>query len=328
MRKLEIMKISNLVSKYNLGNTLDLEILNSSQNTVYKVTTDKGIYVIKEYSKDAISNYYYLKKRKEQIRISEILNDNNIKTIIPISYNNRRFIFYEDNYYLIYNYVTDKVRDSNEIDINNIKTLALIQSKIHKLNIKTSLPCSYKYIDIDLDKQLRIAYKVNKELYKKLDSFKNELSMIIDNCNKYYKKMRNNLCVSHNDYKLLNILWNDDTPILIDFDATGLANPTCCLCESAFTFSNYKSYINYDFYYEYLKSYLSNYGKINEDFMEAMYVSFNGKLQWLKYMFSKNHLKKNNYIDGTISMIDELMLYYYNIDKFNDIYKKIINELK
>ena len=33
---------------------------------------------------------------------------------------------------------------------------------------------------------------LNKELYKKLDSFKNELSMVIDNCNKYIKKINAN----------------------------------------------------------------------------------------------------------------------------------------
>lgn len=320
--------IEELLIKYDFGKIINAEILKSSQNIVNKVTTEKGIYVVKEYTKDAIRNYYYLKKRKEQIRVSEILKKNGIQIIIPLSHKGKKFIYYKNMYYLIYDYFNFELKERNKITIDNIKQLALTQSKIHKLDIKSALPCSYQYINIDIEKQLKKSYLINRQLYEKLNENKEKLNNIIKNTNKYLKKMRTNLCISHNDYKLLNILWNKEIPTLIDFDATGLSNPTCCMCESAFTFSNYKHYINYDFYEEYLKSYLNKYGPISENFIEALYVSFNGKLQWLKYMFSKNHLKKNNYVDGTISMIEELSLYYDNIEKFNQIYLKVINELK
>lgn len=320
--------IEELLTKYNFGKIINAEILKSSQNKVYKITTEKGIFVVKEYTKDAIVNYYYLKKRKEQIRISEILKQNGIQIIIPLSHKEKKFICYKNRYYLVYNYFDFELKESNRLTINNIKQLALTQSKIHKLNLKSSLSCSYKYINIDIEKQLKKSFLINKELYIKIKKNKEKLNNIMKNTNKYLKKMRKNLCISHNDYKLLNILWNKEIPTLIDFDATGLSNPTSCMCESAFTFSNYKHYINYEYYEEYLNSYLKEYGPISENFIEALYVSFNGKLQWLKYMFSKNHLKKNNYIDETISMIEELLLYYDNIDKFNQIYLKVINNFK
>ena len=142
----------------------------------------------------------------------------------------------------------------------------------------------------------------------------------------YLDEMCSNLCISHNDYKLLNILWENEKIVLIDFDATGLSNPTCSLCESAFTFSNYGNYIRYDYYEEYLKIYINEYGLIKDDFYKALFVSFNGKLQWLKYMFSKNHLKKGNYINDCIDMIDELVLYYNNINKFYNIFEKVNNK--
>jgi len=318
--------IQKILDKYNLGNLSNIELLKSHQNKVYKVITDKGIYVVKEYSKDAIGSYSYLKIRKEQIRISEILKKNNINTIIPITYRRRKFMLYNKHYYLIYNYSDGKVKDKKDITIDNIKMLALTQSKIHKLNINSSLKCSYRYINIDIDKQLSMLSKINKDLYNKLNDNKEILNTIISNCNKYIENMYSNLCVSHNDYKLLNVLWENEKIVLIDFDAVGLSNPTCSLCESAFTFSNYDNYIKYDYYEEYLKTYIDEYGLIDEDYNEALYVSFNGKLQWLDYMFSKNHLEKDNYIMDSINMINELVLYYNNIEKFNDIYRGIINK--
>jgi len=63
-----IKKFNYIVDKFNLGELKHIEKFHSSQNKVYKITTDNGIYVLKEFSKDAMGNYYYLKKRKEQFK--------------------------------------------------------------------------------------------------------------------------------------------------------------------------------------------------------------------------------------------------------------------
>lgn len=315
--------IKKLANIYDLGEIKEIIKLKSSQNEVYKIITNKNTYVIKEYTKDAIKNYYYLNKRKKQIKISKIFKNNNINTVIPISHNKKDFIYFKKHYYLIYNFYNEKNKSYEEIDIEEIKILANTQAKIHKLNIQENLPCIYKNINIDLNKIINKSKKINKELYQKLKTNELKLNKIIHNCNQSIKNIKKNLCISHNDYKLLNILWNQKEIILIDFDATGMSNPTASLCESAFSFSYNKKEINYDFYKNYLKSYIQQYGNIKEDFYESMYASFNGKLQWLTYMLDKNHFKKNNYIKETIEMINELITYYDNLEIFNNIYKEI-----
>jgi len=312
--------INYIMNKYNLGNITKIELLNSSQNKVYKVFTTNNIYVIKEYSKDAIKNNYQLRKRKEQIRISKILNENGIKTILPLTINNKYFIFFKGKYYIIYNYIAKNTLNEIELTTKHIKILAKTQSKIHKLNIESNLSKTYKKININFNKYLKIAKKKDDKLFELLNNNKTKLLKLIENCNKYINNVSDNLCISHNDYKLLNVMWNNGEVILLDFDATGLANPTCCLCESAFTFSKKDNTINYDLYYEYLKNYFLDYGCIKEDFKECLYVCLNGKLQWLQYMLSKNNKKKDNYIKETIDMINELTLYYNNIEKFYNIY--------
>lgn len=316
--KKEFNNINKIVQKYDLGEIQEINLLNSSQNQVYKVITTKNIYVIKEFSKDAISNYYYLRKRKEQIRISEILSDNGIKTSLLIAFNNKYFILSKKNYYLIYNHLEEKVLEKDEVTINHIKILAKTQSKLHKLNIKSTLPCSYKKINIDLDKYLKISKNIDKNLYELLNKNINKLKDLITNCNMYLNNVKTNLCISHNDYKLLNILWKNNDLRLIDFDASGYSNPTCCLCESAFVFSKYNDKIKYDYYEEYFKSYLSEL-KIKDEFRECLYVAINGKLQWFNYLLG-NYKKRSN---DLISMINELVLYYDNIDEMYSLYLKV-----
>lgn len=65
LTKLEksLIKVCNL---FNLGDLEAYEKESSSQNNVYKVSTNKGTYIIKEFTKDAISNYYYLNKKKNK----------------------------------------------------------------------------------------------------------------------------------------------------------------------------------------------------------------------------------------------------------------------
>ena len=58
--------IEEIAKKCNLGDIKKIDTFKSSQNQVYKVKTNINTYVIKEYSFDAISNYYYLKKEKSK----------------------------------------------------------------------------------------------------------------------------------------------------------------------------------------------------------------------------------------------------------------------
>ena len=141
------------------------------------------------------------------------------------------------------------------------------------------------------------------------------LSQLIDKCNQNIFNMKNNLCISHNDYKPLNILWNNDKPILLDFDAVGMVNPTCAMCESAFTFSLIDGKVNFDNYRTYLKTYLEE--EIKDNFQLALYVSMNGKLQWFAYLLSQKRVDVKQ-------MIQELVLYAQNIDKFYEIYEEVV----
>lgn len=49
-----MINIEKIANKCKLDKIIKIKTLTSSQNNVYKVTTDKNTYIIKEYSKDAI----------------------------------------------------------------------------------------------------------------------------------------------------------------------------------------------------------------------------------------------------------------------------------
>lgn len=146
-----IKKYDMLCQKLNLGKLNSIDKFDSSQNNVYKFTTDKGIYVVKEYTKDAINNYYYLKKRKEQIRISKILADNGINCSYPISINKKYFINFKNHYYLVYNHYEEKPLTSNEVSIDHIKILAELISNPTSFFVSVILSNTPENIFIAID---------------------------------------------------------------------------------------------------------------------------------------------------------------------------------
>ncbi|MBE6147919.1 MAG: hypothetical protein E7167_00190 [Firmicutes bacterium] len=309
-------KLNLIADVFEIGKVKSFKKEESSQNNVYKVETNQGKYIIKEYSKDAIKNYYQLNHRKRQILVSEIFNRYGIKCILPIKEKDKYFVYVFQRYYLVYPYVAKETIEVKNFSKEHIVALAKTQCKMHSLRVVANIPFVYKRINIDFDKVLK-KVKKDPEFKSFLEKNLTSLGDLIKNCNENISQVKSNFCISHNDYKPLNILWDGIEPLLLDFDAVGLVNPTCAMCESAFTFSKVRNRIKYVNFKLYLESYLEEYGPIQEDFKSALYVSMNGKLQWLSYILGKKRYEESQ------NMISELVLFYNNIEKFYKMYKDI-----
>ena len=318
------MNIHYIFKYLNLGDILSIKRVDSSQNIVYEVSTNEDTYVLKEYSSDAIKDLKDLSKRNKQIVVSTCLNDSGVSTILPIKFRGNYFLHYQNKYYLIYKYFDYKVLKSEELTIEHIKILAGTLAKIHLQNIKVDLDCQYRAINISYEDYLEKFKNIDSKLYETLNTNISKLRELTDNCNSNIERVSKSLCVSHNDYKLKNILWNDNKMYLIDFDASALSNPIVSLAESAFSLSRQNKKINLDFYREYLKSYFSIYND-GTDYRDALSVAMNGKLQWLEYLFNRCSIDDLEAVNDSISMIDEFMLFIDNLDKLYEIYLEINN---
>lgn len=315
--------MKELFNLLKLAPITNIEPVDSSQNTVFKISTIDNDYLLKEYSKDAIKNEEDLHTRNVQINISKILNNSGIPTIIPIEFNNEYFINFNNRYYLIYNYFEYKVLEEQDLNNYYIETLASTLASIHKLKLVEDLKVQYKPINIDIDNYLNILSNLPnaKELYNLMLENKDSLKELITNCNNILPKINEELCISHNDYKLKNILWNDNQIYLIDFDASSLSNPAVSLAESSFALSRQNNDINYDFYKLYLKSYIKTYGPLKTNYNNALTCAMNGKLQWYEYLLS--NYESDTRIHDAYCMTKELLLFINNKDKLLKIYNDI-----
>lgn len=310
--------MGDLFEVLNLGRLKEIVKVNSSQNKVFEVITDSGKFILKQYSKDAIKGKKDLNKRIKQIEISEQFNKKGINVILPLRFGNNYFVKYIDNYYLIYDYYEYRIIDEDELTLKEIEILGKTLAKIHNLNIKEDLEWQYKKINIDYEMCLNSFEKINDKLYDCLKNNIEQLILLTKDCNDF-DDLLDNFCISHNDYKLKNILWDDEDMYLIDFDACALTNPYVALAEAAYSLSRQNGVINWDFYEIFLKSYLDIY-QCDTDFRKALKVAMNGKLQWLEYMINKLLNNDLTMINDIISLIKEVILYKNNINNFYNIY--------
>jgi len=262
---------------------LSIERTKGSQNEVYLITTEVYRYIVKKFSN---MNLDVLKERYEQLRIGRIWDDHNIRCIQPFS----NIFQYNDNYFVIYPFMDGMNLDEGELNLEQIKALARMQARIHLLDIKSNLPCHIKKLDYRNDK----------------------IQEIIDKCNSSVEVAEKNLVVCNNDFKPLNIVWNAKQPYIVDLDAVYKNHPTFALVESAYTFCHKGDELNLEYYKEYIEEYKIEYGKELKDIDEAIYGSWNGKIQWLKYL-EENRPEDEGIEDLTNQMIN---------------YQKYVNDIK
>ncbi|MBE6155839.1 MAG: hypothetical protein E7164_03675 [Firmicutes bacterium] len=307
--------LQKATENFSLGKILSYEKLNSSENNVYKVSTQKGVYVIKIFSKSAIKNIFDYFRKKKQIEISKVLAKADVPCILPLELKGKNFFKYEQ-YYLVYPYLNEA--SSLEFTEIEIRKVAQMQSKIHKLKICKKLPLFYKKLKFDFGVVTK-KFAHNLELTNLIQNRLKDLNNLIDLSNQGIKKIKNNLCITHNDFKKSNILWINDQPVLIDFDTLGLANPTCTMIESAYNFAIKDNEINFAFLEAYFNEYKKSFGKMAEDFNEAFWASLNGKLRWYQYLVNQKREQE------ILKMTKMLLLIYDNQKEIAKIYERIDN---
>jgi len=267
---------------------LNVEKTLGSQNDVFIITTNTKKYILKKY---CFTDLQSLKEREEQLRISKIWNDNGIPCVQPLT----SIYSLNGNYFIIYPYIEGINYNEGELNKEQVEKIAKIQARMHKLHIRTWLPCHNKVIK-----------------YKKAI-----IQDVIDKCNSSIEFGKNELCVCHNDFKPLNIIWVDDNPYIVDFDAVYKNNPTFSLIESAYTNCHKGNEIDMDLFEIYINSYKKEYKHKIKNVTDAIYGSWNGKLQWLDYL-------TNNRADDL--GIEDLTNQMVNYQKYVSDIKRFLDE--
>ena len=148
-----------------------------------------------------------------------------------------------------------------------------------------------------------------------------ELNKKINEALEYAK---NNLIISHRDLIKRNILWNDNIPTVIDWEASGYINPTVELVQVCWNWANGDvGCLDFEKFQIIVNEYLKDVKKYKkEDMKKLIYANLCEALDWLEY-----NLKRSLCIDSTYRK-EEIDLAEKEIEYLNEVINYAVTQIE
>jgi thiamine kinase-like enzyme len=109
------------------------------------------------------------------------------------------------------------------------------------------------------------------------------------------KLLASDMVISHGDLDPKNVMWNQDNPILIDWESAGFRNPMQDLIETAIYWSeNEMGIVDKESFFAFIGGYKRAFGTLQANWRMILANGFLGKLGWLEY-----NLKRSLWIECT-----------------------------
>lgn len=278
--------IEILLEKCKLGSLLEkpIRVSGGLLNRMYKVKTDSGTYAIKLLNPEVMKRDNAKSNHIFAETVSNIAKDNGISCLPAKIFDNEVLQIINNYYFLVFDWVDGKVIQDEDLTIEKVKEIAKELAKLHKIdykNLKEKCKAYYDENEVDwkfyLDKieneQIRELLSRNAERFNELDKLAIENLSLISN----------NMVISHRDLDLPNILWNKVyKPVIIDWESTGLVNPSMEVIDTAWNWSGGQKYFDKEKFQVFVKTYEENGGDLS-DYDKALKADFKAKFGWLEY---------------------------------------------
>lgn len=332
MEDIQNKKLKSLVEKAELGNIINIEkVFGGLSHRMYKITTDKGIYAVKELNpgimkrEEAYSNFMFSEK------VTQIAKENQINAIGALLVEGNYITKINNYYFMIFNWIDGKILKVEEITEKHCEIIGEILAKIH--NIDYSLIEDEKRKDLALEefewnKYIDILENQNKPYSEKL---KQNIDMLIKLNKEAVKSLEyanNDLVISHRDLDRKNVMWQEDKPFIIDWEASGYTNPTIELIQVAWYWSGGDiGNIDYDRFKNVITSYKKHYkGNIDNKIDILVKADVYGGLNWLNYNLKRALCIQNNYEQDEIELAENEIVQSIEEIKYNESqFENILN---
>ncbi len=286
------MEIDYFCKKYNLGTVLQVEKLAGGlMHKMRKVQTDQGIYAIKILNPEVMSRKGSYENFIKSEEISNLAKHSGITVssaiLIQDSYINK----FKEQYYMVFEYVEGKILTDDQITVEHCKKIAQALVKIHSLDNsnlnldKTISEYKSTYLWDEYLKNKNFSKMPYKELY--LKNYR-KYNSIMKRVNERFNESNQIKVLCHRDLDPKNVLWNKETPIIIDWESAGFSNPYQELIEVALSWSGFLSgNFNEDKFKAIIEEYVK-YRKFEHKRYFTICGNLVGRFEWLWYNLERS----------------------------------------
>ena len=330
------MDINNKIQKLILQNHLGLQVIKIEKipgglsHNMYKVTTDKALFAIKELNpaimrkKEAYHNFVFSEK------IARIAKQNGINAVCALQFNGEVVLKAEDSFFMVFDWLNGETLNAEQAEVKHCEVIGQTLANIHNVSffeLQDLRPSKMQAEKFDFESYIPLAKGQNK-LYTQ--NLQNNINLLIELNKKSVEatnKLNNTLIVSHRDLDCKNVMWQDFTPYIIDWEASGFINPTLELVQAAWYWSG-GAVENLDLHkFDVLiKSYVNVYrGKLCANYADLVYASLGSKLAWLQYnlqrAFVETKFESVEIADDEVIKCLKESAYY--VDQYDNVLKAL-----
>lgn len=257
---------------------------------MYAIETTQGKYALKALNPQIMIRPFAMQNFIKSERIANIAA-NHIPAL-PAKIFNGTFMQEIDNqFYLVFDWVDGKSLKPKEINIVHCEKIGAILSDIHMTD--------FSEVGIMKDWSDKKQRDWNYYLQKGQETNTEWVNLLLENIDKLYdwnamanksaKLLASNMVISHGDLDPKNVMWNQDNPLLIDWESAGCINPMQDLIETAIYWSENKiGNIDKERFFAFIGGYKKRYGTLQADWRMVLANGFSGKLGWLEYSLKRS----------------------------------------
>lgn len=273
------------------------EISGGLLHRIYAVETTQGKYAIKALNPQIMLRPVAMKNFINSEQIANIAA--NYVPALSAKKFNGNFIQEADNqFYLVFDWVDGKSLKPNEVNIAHCEKIGAILADIHMTDF-SELGISNDWTDntqlTDWNYYLQKGQKNNSMWVNLLLEIIDELYDWEALANKSEQLLTSDMVISHRDLDPKNVMWDQNNPIIIDWEAAGYINSMQELAETAIYWSeNEIGNIDKEKFMALISGYERKYGKLQANWRMVLVIGFLGKLHWLEY-----NLKRSLWIECT-----------------------------
>ena len=327
------MNIEKFCEKYNFGKVINIsKISGGLMHKMFKVETDKGVYCIKVLNSEVMERSEAYGNFVVSELVSNLAKKNGIPVSSALDIDGNYLTKLDDMYYMAFDYVNGKTLKDDEITIEHCKKIGNVLAHIHLLDYK----------EIGLQPNI-VKYKrlydwesyINNPNFSKM-SYKNlfmknyrKYNSILKRANERFNATNINQTICHSDMDPKNVMWNNDNPIIIDWECAGVANPERELLEDALCWSGF---LSNNFSEEKFTAIFKEYSKYrnieNIEWYDVICGNLVGRFDWIKYnlerslgIISNDEEEMKLAENEVVKTIDEINRY---LDFIGDMYDIII----
>ncbi len=274
-----------LVHMCDLGKIIaDVESVSGGfMHRMYKVITDSGIYAVKHLNPEIMKRPGVHENYARAEKIEGILENNDIPIVPAMLIGGNKMQKVDDQFFYLFRWQEGSIADWDHISNEMCYKAGNILGRVHAIEPKNIAYRAPEKSHIDWRSYVMKAKEENSAIASLLEDNEEFLIYAENELNKARASLPAVLCLSNEDMDPKNIMWDNESPWMIDLECLDYGNPISHVMQLALQWSGIISgKMDVDKMIAFFDGYLKAYDNCFRGYSDVVGVAYTW-VEWLEY---------------------------------------------